>query len=141
MKIVIDNNIALDALLGRQPFNEAAEQILTACVDTHKGCLSVNSLTDIFYVLRKLLEASMAKAAVKKLIDLLEIISVNDEDCLNALSLPIDDFEDALVVICGKKAGADYIVTRDEIFLQTESPIPIISPEKLLEKLKYKPAN
>jgi len=52
LKIIIDNNIALDALLGRQPFNEAAEKILTACVDMHKGCLSVNSLIDIFYVLR-----------------------------------------------------------------------------------------
>ena len=136
MKIVIDNNIVLDALLGRRPFNEAAEQILLACADTHKGCLSVNSLTDIFYVLRKSIGTSMAKAAVKKLMGLFEIISVNDEDCLNALSLPIDDFEDALVVVCAKKTEVDYIVTRDEKLLQVESPVLLISPEKLLEILK-----
>ena len=136
MEIVIDNNIALDALLGRQPYNKAAEELLTACADTHKGCLSVNSLTDIFYVLRKSIDVSSAKAAVKKLMELLEIISVDDGDCLNALSLPIDDFEDALIVVCGKNARADCIVTRDEKFLKTNSPIPVMSINKLLEMLR-----
>ena len=136
MRIVVDNNIVLDALLGRQRFNEKAEQILMACADTHNGCLSVNSLTDIFYVLQKSTGASAAKAAIKKLIELFEIISVDDEDCLNALSLPIDDFEDALVIICAKKAAADYIVTRDDFFLRLDSPVPLISPDKLLERLK-----
>ena len=136
MKIVIDNNIALDALLERKPFNEAAEKLLTACVYTHKGCLSANSLTDIFYVLRKYMGATSAKAAVQKLMELFTILSINDEDCQKALSLPIDDFEDALVVICGKNADADCIVTRDENFLKIKSPVPIMSPDKLLEILK-----
>ena len=136
MKIVIDNNIMLDALLARQPFNESAEQILTACADSHKGCLSANSLTDIFYVLQKSIGAAAAKATIKKLMDLFEIVSVNEEDCLNALSLPIDDFEDALVIVCAKKAEAAYIVTRDELLLKTTSPVPIVSPSELLEILK-----
>jgi predicted nucleic acid-binding protein len=135
MRIAVDNNIVLDALLGRQPFYKAAEQILIACAGAHKGCLSVNSLTDVFYVLRKSIGALMAKAAVRKLMELFEIISVNDEDCLNALSLPIDDFEDALVTICAKKAAVDYIVTRDVKFLQAETTVPSISPDKLLEML------
>ncbi|MCL1873869.1 MAG: PIN domain-containing protein [Clostridiales bacterium] len=135
MKIVIDNNIALDAFLGRQPFNEAAEQILAACADPHQGCLSVNSLTDIFYVLRKSVGIAAAKTTVKKLMELFEIISVNSEDCLNALSLPIDDFADAIIVICGKKSEADCIVTRDEKFLQAKSPVPVITPGELLGKL------
>jgi predicted nucleic acid-binding protein len=135
MKIMIDNNIALDALLGRKPFNEAAEKVLTACVDTHKGYLSVNSLTDIFYILRKSMDVSSVKAAIKKLMELLEIVSLNDEDCINALSLPIDDFEDALVVICGRNVGADFIVTRDNKFLEIRSLIPVLSPDKLLERI------
>jgi predicted nucleic acid-binding protein len=136
MKIIFDNNIILDALLERKPFNESAEQILMACADTHKGCLSANSLTDIFYVLQKVAGAAEAKKAVKKLMDLLEIISVNEEDCQNALSLPINDFEDALVIICAKKAGADYIVTRDDLLLATDSPVTIVSPSKLLDIIK-----
>lgn len=136
MKIIIDNNIMLDALLERQPFNESAEQILTACADTHKGCLSANSLTDIFYVLRKSISVDATKATIKKLMELFEIISVNEEDCPNALSLPIDDFEDALVITCAVKTGTVYIVTRDKLLLKTNSPVTIVSPEKLLEILK-----
>ena len=135
MKIYIDNNIVLDALLGRHPFNEAAEKILSACADNHQGCLSVNSLTDIFYVLRKFIDVSAAKTAIKKLLELLEIVSVNSEDCLNALSLPIVDFEDALAVVCCKNSRADCIVTRDKEFLQTKSVVPVILPEQLLARL------
>lgn len=135
MKIVIDNNIALDALLGRPPFNESAERILIACADSHIGCLSANSLTDIYYVLRKSMDASSSKAAVLKIMGLLKIISISEEDCFNAILLPIDDFEDALVVVCGKKTGADCIVTRDEEFLKIKSGVPVISPGKLLKML------
>ena len=72
------------------------------------------------------------KAAIIKLIELFEIIPVDDEDCINALSLPIDDFEDALILICAKKAGADYIVTRDKMLLQTKATISIITPDDFL---------
>jgi len=138
MKIIIDNNIVLDALLGRHPYNEAAERILLACAEAHEGYLSANSLTDIFYVLRKLTNAQSAKAAIKKLMELLHIISVNAEDCINALELPIDDFEDALVMICAKNVAAEYIVTRDADFLSadsTASDIQVISPVKLIQIL------
>jgi len=130
--IIIDNNIVLDALLGRYPFYETAEKILTACVDMHKGCLTMNSLTDIFYVLRKYMNATSAKEAINKLMELLEIITVNADDCIEALALPIDDFEDALLAICGKKVEADYIVTRDEKFINTNTIIPTISVSELL---------
>ena len=135
MKIVIDNNIVLDALLKRNPFNEAAEKILVACADTHTGCLTTNSLTDIFYVLRKSLNAQSSKALIKKLMELLEIISVTEEDCVNALELQTDDFEDALIAICGQNAGADFIVTRDKVLLKSGSIIPVISPDDLLKIL------
>ena len=136
MKIVVDNNIMLDALLGREPFRESDEEILMACTDAHKGCLSANSLTDIFYVLRKSIDVTAAKTAVRKLTELFEIISVNEEDCIDALSMSIDDFEDALIVICANKAGADYIVTRDDLFLQINSPVKVISPGKFLDIIK-----
>ena len=64
--------------------------------------------------------------------ELFEVISVNAKDCINAFSLPIDDFEDALVVICAIKAGIDYIVTRDELFPQAPSSIKIVAPGALI---------
>jgi len=136
MKIVIDNNVVLDALLKRCPFNKSAEQILLYCVDEHEGCITANSLTDIFYVLRKTLDVVTAKASIRKLMEFFTVLSVSDEDCLNALSLPIDDFEDALIVECAKKVNADFIVTRDKRLLMADALVEIIQPGTLAEMLK-----
>jgi len=135
MKIVVENNIVLDALLGRYPYNEPAEKILIACAETHRGYLTANSLTDIFYILRKFMDVQSAKAAIIRLIGLFQIISINEEDCINAIELPIDDFEDALVLTCSKKAEADYIVTRDVNFLSVKSNVPVVPPDELMNIL------
>ena len=137
MKILIDNNVILDALLKRSPFNEGAEKIMIACSETHEGCISVNSLTDIFYILRKLTDVPSANAAIIKLTELFDIITVTGDDCVSALELQIDDFEDALIVICGMNAGANYIVTRDNSFLNVKSGIPVISPDSLLDIINH----
>jgi len=39
-------------------------------------------------------------------------------ECAVALSLPITDFEDALVAVCAGKGKADYIITNDKDFLE-----------------------
>lgn len=136
MRIVIDTNVILDALLERKPFFEEAQQIMIACTDDNRGYITANSLTDIFYVLRKFIGTAQAKSAIRQLVDLLVIVSVDDNDCINALSLPIDDFEDALMAVCAKKTGIDYIVTRDDKFLNDKSPVKMISPKGLLETLE-----
>ena len=132
MKIVLDNNIVLDAILERKPFNKLAELIMTACADTHKGYISANSLTDIFYALRKTTNSALAKATIKKLMELFEIINIDAEDCFSALALPMDDFEDALIAVCAKKVGTDYIITRDIEFIKADSPVKVVSPEDFL---------
>ena len=132
MIIVFDNNIVLDALLERKPFYENAAQLMTACVSDNTGCLTVNSLTDIFYVLSKFIGTAKAKQCVRKLMELFEIIPVNESDCINALEMPIDDFEDALLASCAEKVGAEYIISRDVDFARTESPVRVISPSEFL---------
>ena len=75
--------------------------------------------------------APAAKAAVNKLTELFELIPVDEQDCLDALALPLDDFEDALIVVCSAKSGADYIVTRDMELLCVQSHVRVISPDEL----------
>ena len=135
MTIVFDNNIMLDALLERRPFCDNAGKLMVACVDGHFGCLTANSLTDIFYVLSKSIGAVKAKLAVRKLIELFEILPVSDEDCIKALDSSMDDFEDALVSVCAHKRRADYIVSRDVKFIGADGPVPVIEPGELLKML------
>ncbi|MCL1975902.1 MAG: PIN domain-containing protein [Firmicutes bacterium] len=49
------------------------------------------------------------------------------------MSIPIEDFEDALVSACAKKAEADYIISRDDKLLQSKSPVKVIAPKDYLK--------
>jgi predicted nucleic acid-binding protein len=132
MTIVFDTNVILDALLERKPFHAEAEQLLTACVGKHVGCFTANGMADIFYVLAKSIGAVQAKQAVRKLMELLVVIAVNAEDCVNALDLPMNDFEDALVSVCAMRYGAECVVSRDNAFINANGPIHVMPPAELL---------
>ena len=135
MRAVIDNNVIIDAVASRSPFNRNADKIVLLAGDGRfDGCITTNSATDIFYVMKKAAGASAAKNLLTHLFNLFEVLTVAGEDCREALLLPMDDFEDALLVVCAKKVKADYIVSRDEDFLKTSSPVPIVSPKEFLMK-------
>ena len=46
--------------------------------------------------------------------------------------MPIDDFEDALVVVCAESANLDYIITNDKTFLDLDLTVPSIDPADFL---------
>ena len=136
MKIVIDNNVIIDALKPNPQFEADAQQILRlASLKAIDGFVSANSLTDIFYVLRKELGADKAKIMLQKLLLILDIIGIDPIDCIDALSLPMNDFEDAMVAVCAKKIKADFIVTRDKRFIKEKTSVKTVTPEQLIEKI------
>lgn len=139
MKAVIDNNVIIDALSPNPQFEADAQQILRlASAKTIDGFVSANSLTDIFYVLRKKHGADKAKIMVQKLLLIFDIIGIEPIDCIDALSLPMADFEDAMVAVCAKKIKADFIVTRDEKFIMEKTAVKTVTPEQMLEAVKLK---
>jgi len=136
ISIMLDTNIIMDALQERQPFNVSAKEIMRKAQNGEiKCCFSANAATDIFYLYTKARNLQSARSALDYLLKTYDVVSVTHEDCMNALYLPVDDFEDALVAICAKKAGVNFIVTRDDKFSGNNLPVPAISPNELLEKL------
>lgn len=136
MKVVIDNNVIVDALKPNPQFEANAQEILRlASAKKIDGFVSANSLTDIFYVLRKAHGAEKAKVMVQKLLLILDIIGIDPIDCADALSLPMNDFEDAIIAVCAQKIGADCIVSRDERFIKSGTEVNVITSKQLLEKL------
>ena len=138
MKVVIDNNVAIDALKPRQPFDTEAKDVFRAFgEEKFEPYVTVNSLTDIFYVLRRGNDANApkAKAVIADLVSIVNVIPLTEKDCADALELPLNDFEDAVVAVCAKKVGADYIVSRDEKFIKAETVVKVTTPKQLLEFL------
>ena len=137
MTILLDTNIILDALQERQPFDIEAKEILKRAEGRRFSILfTANAAADIFYLYSKARDTRSAKAALDFLLNNYRAVSVTREDCITALSFPIEDFEDALAAVCAQKANADFIITRDAGFLRANLPVKIISPAKLLDMLK-----
>ena len=138
MKVVIDNNVVIDALKPRQPFDTEAKALFRAFgQEKFEPYVTANSLTDIFYVLRRGNDANAAKAkaVVANLVSVVNVIPLSETDCTNALALPMDDFEDALIDVCAQKINADYIVSRDEKFLKAGTTVEVITPGQLLANI------
>jgi predicted nucleic acid-binding protein len=141
MKVVIDNNVAIDALKPRQPFDSEAKTVFRLFGEERfEPYVTANSLTDIFYVLRRgdSANAAKAKSVVANLMSVVGVISLTETDCADALDLPMNDFEDAVTAICAKKIEADCIVSRDNKFAAAKTAVEVISPAELIERLNQK---
>ena len=133
MRVVFDTNVIIDAVASREPFAKDAQMLLEkAAENAFQGFLTANSLTDIYYVVRRNLSEEEACHILYVLLLSLEIIGVNSNECWRALDLKIGDYEDSLLVICAESVAADLIVSRDTGLLTAKLSIPVYSPEALV---------
>jgi len=138
LNAMIDTNVILDDILDRWPNAEAAREIIRLVTDELvNGYLTANCLTDIFYVVSKSRNEVVARKTVKNLLLSFVVVSVDSQDCQRAIDLPMEDFEDALVLVCAEKAALNYIITNDNAFLNDINlSVPTISPADFLLKLE-----
>jgi len=138
MKVLLDANVVLDAIANREPFNLYAQKIIELILDNKiEGHITANSITNIYYIAQKHLNRDDLRKTIRSLFAIFDIIDVLGTDCHKALDFPLDDYEDALLVVCSNKVAIDYIITRDEEFLnKAKSSISVISPVDFINKEK-----
>lgn len=134
MKILIDTNVILDALLKRSPFDADAYSILKLAdekrVNAHIAAFAV---TDIYYFISKNLNHENRIKAIKALFNIMNVISITKQDINKAMSFSeFEDLEDALQMQCLKKIKGDFIITRDEQFRKICDKA--ISPKDFISK-------
>jgi len=136
MKLLIDTNVILDALMSRKPWAPYAQAVLLAVAEEKvEGYITASSFTDLYYILRKHLKNNeKTRQTLLGLIAVINVLDVNGTDCEKAFELPMPDYEDALLAYCGKRHKVDIIATRNHEHFNG-SPVKIISPEELLKKL------
>lgn len=136
MKIMCDTNVILDVLLEREPFAEDSYKILKLC-EEHKidGFVSASSVTDIFYLVRKYTHSTeLAYKAVGKLLEIVKVCSVKNNDILIEFQKKAKDFEDCLVATCAKSIHCDYIATRNKRDFEGFG-ISVLAPTEILLKI------
>ncbi len=98
------------------------------------GCLTASTLTDIFYISRKIKGLDVARDAVRICLDAFAICIVDRQALEQAIDLPSADFEDNLQIVCATLAGLDAIVTRDNGGFR-DSTLAVLTPAELLAKI------
>lgn len=135
MKIMCDTNVIIDVLLEREPFVEDSYQVLSLC-EEHKidGYVSASSVTDIYYLVRKYTHSTeLAYKAIGKMLEIVKVCSVTNDDALTAFQRKAKDFEDCLLAVCAKSIRCDYIVTRNKKNFE-DFGIPLHTPAELLQQ-------
>lgn len=135
MRLMIDTNILLDVLVKREPFYEASREVLRLCEEKKvQGFLSASAATDIFYLVRRHLHSTnSAYKCLGYVLDILKVLTVTNEDVINAYTKKAHDFEDCLLAVCAASNKCDYIITRNKRDFE-EFNIETLSPEELLSR-------
>jgi predicted nucleic acid-binding protein len=135
MKVLLDTNIVVDILSKREGY-ETSLQILRLCeTKMLEGYFTTVSVTNIMYILRKHAPPEVMRESLKTLLAILGLSGVTKSDVTRALSSAMSDFEDGVQAEVARRIKADIIVTRN-IRDFTESPVPAMTPEDFIVKLK-----
>ncbi len=134
MKIMCDTNVIIDVLLEREPFVEDSCKCLSLCEEHRiEGFVSASAITDIYYLVRKYTHnTDLAYKAIGKILEIVKVCSVTNNDILTAFQRKAQDFEDCLVATCSKSIHCDYIITRNKKDFK-EFNIPLLTPTELLQ--------
>ena len=132
IRALIDTNMILDYFEDRAPYAEQAERIFDLIGHNRlTGILTASAVTDIYYIMRKTIGREKSLENLKLLFSVFEIASVGKIDLLRAVESSLEDFEDAVISVCAKRANAAYIITRN-IGVFAASTVPPITPQDFL---------
>lgn len=129
-RLMLDTNVLLDAVDPSRPEAAAARSVLSWCNGSgDRGIACSASLKDVYYIMEKRYNETVAREAVERLTGLLSIGNLGPEECIDALNTNEPDFEDGLVRSCAELNDADFIITRDAAAF-AGSPIKSMTPRQ-----------
>ena len=97
------------------------------------GMLCATTLTTIHYLACKSIGKNEGAAAIKKLLQIYEIVPVDHQVLTFALSSGFKDYEDGVLHAAAIKAGAEAVITRN-IKDFAFSELPVFTPEAFILK-------
>ena len=136
MHVLIDTNVVLDVLLDRPLFVDDAAAILSIPESIVYKYISASAITDIYYVAYKELhDKQKVKDIIKRLLSLIHIADVSEENILFALESDWNDFEDSVQNAVAESHNFDAIITRNSADFKN-SNLNIFSPKDFLQFIR-----
>jgi predicted nucleic acid-binding protein len=136
MRVLFDTDIALDLILRRDPFFEAARDLFELNArGAFDAYVSAITPVNVFYVARKIIGPVTARQAVGELLIAADVCPLGRAVLSDALASPFSDYEDAVQHACAAAAGLDAIVTRNSGDYK-DAALPVFSPADFLKHLE-----
>lgn len=128
--VLFDTNILLDGLLQRQPWAPSVNALWQANEDgILRACIASTSLTNIFYIVRKVSDRARAEHAIDACLDAFTLLPIDAYVMSLARSINGGDFEDDVLLAAALRWGTEAIITRDPRGFR-KATIPVLSPEQ-----------
>lgn len=137
MNVLIDTCVIIDTFQQRQPFCAESNRIfLAAATNQINGCITSKAIADIYYLTHKYLhDDAKTRKALKTVFSVFAVLDTTANDCFNALSSPMKDYEDAIMAETAKRENMDCIVTRN-VKDYADARVRVLSPAELLEMIE-----
>jgi len=113
-RIFIDTDIIIDLFAKREPFYDDAAKLFTI-IDSGKikGYVSPIIIANLHYILTKLKNKSQAEKNIQKLLNLVNVLSVDEKIINLALASNFKDFEDSIQYYTAIEHKIKYLITRN----------------------------
>lgn len=133
MKYLIDTNVILDVLLKREPFYKSCGSVLTLARRKEiELYVSASAITDIYYIANQALrDKAEVKSLIVKLIKVVSVAGISEDEIQKALALPWKDFEDSVQYSVALLQKMDGIVTRNPKDYK-EAEMKVWDPEEIV---------
>lgn len=140
MRVCLDTNVLLDAMLQRVPWHVEADAILRAAAQGQVVCATTPlALATVFYVGRKLIGSAKARFAIRNYLQAFDILPLDGQTLLDADTMPGNDYEDNIQIAAAVRASVDAIVTRN-VSDFSHATLPVMTPAELLQYLQTRSA-
>ena len=136
MNILIDTCVVMDFLQNREPFTADAKSIFRAAAkELFSGYITAKAATDIYYLTHRCTHSDTeTRKILNQLFSLIELLDTEANDIIKALSSPVSDFEDAVMIETAVRTHVDYLVTRNSKDYK-KSTVPVLTPVEFLNLL------
>jgi predicted nucleic acid-binding protein len=135
MIALVDTNVVLDVMLGRQP--HLADSAVVLCAVEKASCgglLCATTLTTIHYIAERQIGSRASLAHLAGLMSIFSVAAVNQAVIASAIRRGMADFEDAVLHEAAIQAGADCIVTRNIADFKL-AQLPVYTPSQFIASL------
>jgi predicted nucleic acid-binding protein len=136
MRLLIDTNIILDIALKREPFYKDSASVFKKIDNKNVfGFVTATTITDIYYIAKKDKGHLIAIEFISNLIQFIDLIGIDKEIILEALTTKFADFEDSIQSVASIYNGIDLIITRNTKDF-TDSKVKAFTPIEFLNLIK-----